>query len=107
MIALMLAASLSLSDHATDHSAHHHGPAMQQAVSSTTYGDVRTVDAEARTALIRHGDLPELGMPGMVMEFRVAETVDIALFEPGAALEITVINGEHGLEVIAAEPEEG
>ena len=38
---------------------------------------------------------------------QIAEAVDIDLVEPGAALNITVINGENGLEVIAAEPETG
>jgi Cu/Ag efflux protein CusF len=109
MIALLLSSVLGLAGQDMPHTMDHgvHGDMAGEQASSTTYGDVRTVDAEARTALIRHGDMPELGMPGMVMEFRVAEAVDIALFEPGAALQITVIAGEHGLEVIAAQPEEG
>lgn len=85
------------------HGEHHDAAAMQ--ASSTTFGDVRTVDAETRTALIRHGDMPELGMTGMVMTFHIADGVDWSLFRPGAALEITVINTDDGLEIIAAEPE--
>ena len=90
-----------------DHSMHHgdhHAAEMTQA-SSTTFGDVRTADADTRMALIRHGDMPELGMSGMVMAFHVADSVDWSLFRPGAALEITVINTDDGLEIIAAEPE--
>ena len=100
-------ASLALSqdmDHG--HHGHHAAPEETQTVArSTTFGDVRTVDAEARTAVIRHGAMSELGMSAMVMSFHIAENVDITLFEPGAALTLTVINGEQGLEVIAAEPE--
>ena len=88
------------------HHGHHAAPEETQTVArSTTFGDVRTVDAEARTAVIRHGAMSELGMSAMVMSFHIAENVDITLFEPGAALTLTVINGEQGLEVIAAEPE--
>jgi len=41
----------------------------------------------------------------MVMEFAIGDSVDISLFEPGAALMITATTGTNGLEVIAAEPE--
>jgi|GEM_PF-1674944 len=101
IIAAALAASSASVDHAHQHDHHH---AMSDA-SSTVAADVRTVDAEARRALMRHEAMPELSMPSMVMEFAIAADVDITLFEPGAALTITVINGENGLEVIAAEPE--
>lgn len=106
MLITLLAATLSLTaahDHGHGHDNHHHAEAGQ----STVAGDVRTVDTAARTALIRHEAMTELAMPSMVMEFQIAEAVDIDLFEPGAALNITVINGENGLEVIAAEPETG
>ena len=38
-----------------------------------------------------HEAMTELGMPAMVMEFRIAEDVDISIFEPGAALTITAL----------------
>ena len=44
-------------------------------------------------------------MGAMVMPFMIDEAVDISLFEPGAALTITVTSDEEGLHVIAAEPE--
>ncbi|MEE2527328.1 copper-binding protein [Hyphobacterium sp. HN65] len=90
-------------DHGNDgHDHHHHG---EMAARSTAAADVRTSDANARTALLRHEALPELGMPAMVMEFSIAEGVDMTLFEPGAALTITATMGESGLTVIEAEPE--
>ena len=103
MLDLIIAASLLVQpmDHGHGGRDHH----ATEMASSTVAADVRTVDAAARTALIRHEAMPELSMPSMVMQFHIAETVDMALFEPGAALMITVINGENGLEVVAAEPE--
>lgn len=106
MLIALLATTLSMTaahDHGHDHEDHHHAQSGQ----STVAADVRTVDTAARTALMRHEAMTELAMPSMVMEFQIAEGVDIALFVPGAALMITVINGENGLEVIAAEPETG
>lgn len=95
---------LTVSDnHGSDSHGHHHHE--QMAAQSTVAADVRTADAENRTALMRHEAMQELGMPAMVMEFSIADDVDMALFEPGAALMITVIMGETGLVVIAAEPE--
>ncbi|WP_338246199.1 copper-binding protein [Maricaulis maris] len=93
-------------DHHDHHGGDHHGAmASEMAAQSVTFGDVRTVDVEARTAIIRHGAMPEVGMGAMVMPFMIDEAVDISLFEPGAALTITVTSDEEGLHVIAAEPE--
>jgi len=97
-----LALLTSVVDHGSDGHDHHADETMAQ---STVAADVRTVDAESRTTLLRHEAMPELGMPSMVMEFSIAEDVDIELFQPGAALTITATMGGSGLEVIAAEQE--
>jgi Cu/Ag efflux protein CusF len=91
------------SDHGSPGHDHHHGEEI--AAQSTVAADVRTVDAENRTAVLRHEAMPELGMPSMVMEFAIAENVDISQFKPGAALMITATMAGDGLTVIAAEPE--
>ena len=104
MLSLLLALTLMTADHGHDSEDHHHAE-TSEIVSSTAVADVRSADAEARTALLRHEALTEIGMPAMVMEFHIAEDVDMALFEPGAALTITAVNGENGLTVIAAAPE--
>lgn len=98
-----LALMTSAVDHPSDGHDHHH--AEESAAQSIVAADVRTVDADNRTALLRHEAMPELGMPSMVMEFAIASDVDIAIFEPGAALMITATMGDDGLTVIAAEPE--
>ncbi|MBO6728362.1 MAG: copper-binding protein [Maricaulis sp.] len=100
-LALVLTSTTIPADHDHGHGHSHH--AVEG--SSTVAADVRTVDVENRTTLLRHEAMAELSMPAMVMEFRVADDVDISIFEPGAALTITAINGDNGLEVIAAEIE--
>lgn len=104
MLSLLLALTLATTDHGHDSEDHHHAEAAET-VTSSAVADVRSANAEARTALLRHEALTEIGMPAMVMEFHIAEDVDMALFEPGAALTITAVNGENGLTVIAAAPE--
>lgn len=106
MLTLALALALSVQD---AHAGHHDHAAMEMdeaATQSTVIADVRTVDAEARTALLRHDALEELSMPSMVMEFQVAEPVDFTLFQPGAALIVTVENREGVLTVVEARPED-
>lgn len=104
MLSVIAAVSLSWAaiDHHGHHGADHHAAAAEE-VSSTVAADVRAADAENRTALVRHDALTELGMGAMMMRFAVAEDVDFDLFQPGAALTITVISGADGYEIIAAE----
>ena len=102
-ILFALALLTSAVDHGSDGHDHHH--AEEMAAQSIVAADVRTVDVEARTTLLRHEAMPELGMPSMVMEFSVAEGVDIELFQSGAALTITATMDGDSLQVIAAEPE--
>jgi len=105
MLFLIAAASLTLStaDHHGQHGQHDHHQRAAEQVSSTVGADVRAVDTDNRTALVQHEALTELGMGAMMMRFAVAEGVDIDLFTPGASLTITVVNGENGFEIIAAE----
>jgi Cu/Ag efflux protein CusF len=105
MISLIAALTLSMSaiEQHGEHGQHgDHHPTNEQA-SSTVAADVRAVDAEGRTAVVRHDALTELGMGGMTMRFTVDDAVDFSLFQPAAALTITVVNGSDGFEIIAAE----
>lgn len=105
MLVFLLASTLALGAIDHDHpdwSDHVHS---ETEITSTVAADVRTIDVEARTAMVRHEPLVELGMPAMVMQFTIADDVDFDLFEPGAALMITARRGPDGLEIIAAEPE--
>lgn len=71
--------------------------------SSTVAAEVRTADADGRTAVVSHEALTELGMSAMTMRFSVAETVDFDLFQPGAHLMITVVNTADGFQIADAE----
>lgn len=104
MLTFALALALSAQTaHAGDHD--HHAMQAEARAQSTVIADVRTVDEAARTALLRHEAMEELSMPAMVMEFHVAEPVDFALFQPGAALIVTVENRDGTLTVVEARPE--
>jgi len=105
MLVFLLASTLALGAVDHDHAAGETHSHAETEATSTVAADVRTVDAEARTAMVRHEPLVELGMPAMVMQFAIANDVDLALFEPGAALIITARRSPDGLEIIAAEPE--
>lgn len=105
MLILALALALSNPDASAGHH-DHHAASEAQSARSTVIADVRSVDGEARTALLRHEAMVELSMPSMVMEFDIAEPVDFALFQPGAALIVTVENRDGTLTVVEARPEQ-
>jgi Cu/Ag efflux protein CusF len=88
-------------DHGHNEGDHHHAAA--EGASSTVSGEVLSVDATTRMALVRHATMHELSMPAMSMNFRVADTVEMGVLVPGSAVTITVMNGENGLEIIATE----
>lgn len=103
MLSLIAATALLVAQ--ADHHGHQgHDHHAETPASSTVSADVRAVDAENRTALVRHDALTEMGMGAMTMRFAVADGVDFSLFQVGAALKVTVARGPDGLEIIAAEP---
>lgn len=51
-------------------------------------GTINSVDPQARTANITHGPLADIGMPGMTMDFPVADGVDIDALPLNAEIEI-------------------
>jgi Cu/Ag efflux protein CusF len=107
MLELVFAIGLLVApvDHGHAAGGEHHQ--VGEDVRSTVAGDVRSVDRTTRTALIRHEAMNELSMPPMVMNFVIADDVDMAIFTPGTALMITVTNGENGFEIVAAEADPG
>lgn len=56
---------------AADHSAHH--PTVAQSSASTTDGEIRRVDKDAKKLTIRHGPIKNLEMPAMTMVFQVKD----------------------------------
>ncbi len=49
-------------------------------------GLINSVDPDARTANVTHGPMTEIGMPGMTMDFAIADRVDPADLPVGAEL---------------------
>ena len=47
-----------------------------QVMSITVKGTIEAVEGTERRATIRHDDIPEIGMPGMIMGFDLNETLD-------------------------------
>jgi len=51
----------------------------------STNGTINAVDAERRMANVSHGPLMEIGMPGMTMDFKLAESLDASEVPIGPA----------------------
>ena len=62
-------------------------------------GSVVRVDSQARTATIKHGDIKNLGMPGMTMVFRVKDPAMVKTVKAGDAVQF-VVELEKGAMVI-------
>ncbi len=66
-----LAVPVAAQQPAADHSAHR--PAAAQSSASTTDGEIRRVDRDAKKLTIRHGPIKNLEMPAMTMVFQVRD----------------------------------
>jgi Cu(I)/Ag(I) efflux system membrane fusion protein len=53
--------------------------AQMEAAPIIVDGVIQSVDADARQAMVAHGPIAEIGMPGMVMAFDLAEQIDPGL----------------------------
>ncbi|KQW02904.1 copper-binding protein [Rhizobacter sp. Root1221] len=72
-------------------------PAATPAASSAemTDGEVRKVDMEAKKLTLKHGEIKNLGMPGMTMVFQVKDASMLAKVTSGDKIRFTAekING--------------
>ena len=53
------------------------------ATTEMTQGEVRKVDKENKKITLRHGEIKNLGMPGMTMVFQVKDPVMLDKLQPG------------------------
>ncbi|MEO1495144.1 MAG: efflux RND transporter periplasmic adaptor subunit [Pseudomonadota bacterium] len=67
-------------------------------------GTINGVNTEARTVNATHGPLTQIGMPGMTMEFPVAEALDITTIAVGDATLSIISDPEKGLVLSGVEP---
>ncbi len=88
------------------HAAHHAPTASAPASTPWVEGEIRSVDVTLRKITLRHGDIPNLDMPGMTMVFKLGPDVEIGTLAAGAAVRFSaeLINGEYTLTRIEPRP---
>ena len=65
-------------------------------------GTVNSVDPAQHKVNLSHQPIPEIGWPGMTMEFPVAPTVDLGAIKPGTRVNFTIEQGQGGMYEIKA-----
>ena len=75
LVSTLLSGPAIAQQKADDHSAHHPAGAATATPSAADMadGEVRKVDREAGKLTLRHGEIRNLDMPGMTMDFKVKE----------------------------------
>ncbi|MDB5801450.1 MAG: hypothetical protein JWL63_2389 [Rhodocyclales bacterium] len=70
-------------------------PTAAQSAASMTAGEVRKVDKEAKKITIKHGEIKNLGMPGMTMVFQVKDPAMLDKVKAGDKVQFNAeqING--------------
>lgn len=82
-----------------------HGPASEQTIHHGT-GKLNKI-TEDRVVNMNHGPIQPMGMPGMRMNFKVAETVNLSAFKVGDKVAFNVIEGDNGwLVIVKMTPED-
>jgi Cu/Ag efflux protein CusF len=79
----VLAALIGASSVATTAIALAQQPAASAAQVSMSDGEIKKVDKEAGKLTIKHGELKNLGMPGMTMVFKVKDPAMLDQVKPG------------------------
>jgi Cu/Ag efflux protein CusF len=58
-------------------------PARAKSSMPLVEGEIRKLDAATGLIVLKHGDIPNLGMPAMTMGFQVADRKMLAGYKPG------------------------
>ena len=64
-------------------------PSSMPASSEMTSGEVRKVDMDTRKITLKHGEIKNLGMPGMTMVFQVKEPAMLEAVKSGDKVRFT------------------
>lgn len=80
---VVLAALIGVSSAGTSAIALAQQPAASVTQDSMSDGEIRKVDKEAGKLTIKHGELKNLGMPGMTMVFKVKDPAMLDKVKPG------------------------
>jgi Cu(I)/Ag(I) efflux system protein CusF len=65
-------------------------------------GTVNSVDPTQHKVNLSHSPLPEIGWPGMTMDFPVAPSVDLKSIKPGTRVNFTIHQQPGGMYEIQA-----
>ncbi len=85
------------------------GAAPQTATSGTsagvamTDGEVKKVDKDTGKLTLKHGEIKNLGMPGMTMVFKVKDLAMLDKLQPGDKVRFSAEKAEGGLVVTQIE----
>jgi Cu(I)/Ag(I) efflux system periplasmic protein CusF len=86
---------------ANDHAAHHAASASAPASAPWVDGEVRKIDKAQAKVTLRHGPIPNLGMPGMTMVFKVADPKLLDAISEGEKVQFAADNANGVYTVIA------
>lgn len=64
-----------------------------------TEGEIRKIDKEAGKLTIKHGDIKNLGMPGMTMVFRVKDKAMLDQVQTGDKIKFKVVREDEKMVV--------
>jgi Cu(I)/Ag(I) efflux system protein CusF len=70
-------------------------------------GTVNSVDPTQHTVNLSHSPIPEIGWPGMTMDFPVAPSVDLKAIKPGTRVNFTIQQSGGMYEIQAITPAGG
>lgn len=74
-----------------------------QTSADMTEGEVRKIDKESQKITLRHGEIKNLGMPGMTMVFKVKEAGALDAVQVGSKVRFTAEKVDGALVVTAME----
>ena len=87
---------------------HDHPPAAKTVAQVTTGemtdGEVRKIDKDNKKITLKHGEIKNLGMPGMTMVFQVKDPSFLDKVKPGDKVRFTAEKTDSGFAVSSIEP---
>lgn len=78
--------------------------AMQMSADAMTNGEVRKVDKENKKMTLKHGEIKNLGMPGMTMVFQVKDPAMLDMVKAGDKVMFKAEKADGALVVTEIQP---
>jgi len=103
MLVLAGAPAFAMEQGAMDHGAMDHAHMEKTAAAAMTDGEIRKIDAEQGQLTIKHGDIKNLGMPGMTMVFTAEDKMLLSGVKIGDKVKFTAARENGKLMVTTIE----